>query len=326
MAPYITVAVCVYNTPRKLLDDCLKSLIAQDYSNYDILIVDNHSTEQETLESLSYWVKNHPNNIRAIFKKENKGLHDSRNVAISNCKGQYIAFVDSDDVVAENYLTKLAFNVSSKKRGGLIISKVGFKRFSESCSFEWKDIKASFFDRNESLLRLLTERIMPSVWGTLFPISCFDGFLCLEENGVDDMQMNLYAINKCDFLVYSDDQLYGWRNSTGSSMKNNKFLHMVDFSLNGWLDFAKSNCEGAVPYLEFRLAVSSVKCLITDKYHKMKWRDFVLLISPHILLVSQSLKKSDDLFLSKKQRLLYVLMCRFKHLYCHLYAKKRDSI
>ena len=58
MVPSITIAVCVYNTPKKLLDDCMKSLISQDYSNFDILIVDNHSTEKETLESLSYWAEN----------------------------------------------------------------------------------------------------------------------------------------------------------------------------------------------------------------------------------------------------------------------------
>lgn len=322
MVPSITVAVCVYNTPKKLLDDCMKSLVSQDYSNFDILIVDNHSTEKETLGSLSYWVENYSHIVRIIHKKENRGLHDSRNIAIKNCKGQYIAFVDSDDVVAKNYLSKLAFNVSL--RGGLIISKIGFKRFSENCSFEHKNIKPSFFDRNESLLRLLTERIMPSVWGTLFPVLCFDGFLCSEENGVDDMQMNLYAFDKCDFVVYSEEQLYGWRNFTGSSMKNNKFLHMVDFSLLKWLDYAENKCHDAVPYLKFRLAISSVKCSIVDKYREMKWHDFVLLITPYISKISKSLKTSKILFLTKKQRLSYKFMCRFKHLYCSMYAKKRN--
>lgn len=317
--------MCTYNTERRLLVECLDSVASQTYSSYTVLIIDNCSARAETIATIQEYCAKYPN-FRLISKGANRGLHDSRNVAIKNCDGEYVAFVDSDDVVAKNYLETMAACITKGSHSPQSIVKVGFLRFDDRCVFPAEDGVLTSFDSSKGVLRLLTERIMPSVWGTLFPIVCFDRFVCSEENGVDDMQMNLWAMEKCESVVCSTKRIYGWRNATGSSMKNAKFLHLVDFSLRKWLEYAETQCPEAVPYLKLRLVISDIKCLIVDQYDRLVWRDFFQLLKPALKELKNKLVDRRTLFLSRKTALLYKAILLFPRLYCALYFKHRKAL
>ena len=98
----ISVIVPAYNT-EKYISTCIDSLLAQTYINYEIIIINDGSTDH-TLSILDKY-RQHPN-IR-IFSQENAGLSAARNRGISVSNGDLICFVDSDDYVAKNYLEKL---------------------------------------------------------------------------------------------------------------------------------------------------------------------------------------------------------------------------
>jgi len=93
--PIISIIVPVYNTPRKLLEECLESLHLQEYEDAEFIIVDDGSdaewiiTVVEQFKSLDCRFK--------YLKKANSGPADSRNIGLKQSKGTYIMFVDSDD-------------------------------------------------------------------------------------------------------------------------------------------------------------------------------------------------------------------------------------
>lgn len=104
MIDLISVIIPIYNTPKKLLEKCLKSIINQSYNYLEIIIVDDGSNAE--------CVKNYSNILtkekRAkIITKKNTGVSDSRNVGLKEAKGKYIMFVDSDDYLDLNYIEYL---------------------------------------------------------------------------------------------------------------------------------------------------------------------------------------------------------------------------
>lgn len=95
MSDLITIIVPVYNG-EKYIQKCLDSILQQTYDNYEILIVNDGSTD-ETLEIAMQYEKKYEN-VR-IVTKENQGLPQARKTGVENANGSYIGFVDVDDWV-----------------------------------------------------------------------------------------------------------------------------------------------------------------------------------------------------------------------------------
>lgn len=101
--PLISVIVPCYMV-EKYLDLCINSIIGQTYTNLEIILVDDGSTDQSGVICDNYAAKD--NRIKVIHKK-NGGLSDARNVAIDICQGEYITFIDSDDTVSKDHIETL---------------------------------------------------------------------------------------------------------------------------------------------------------------------------------------------------------------------------
>ena len=101
----ISVIVPVYNV-QYFLDDCVKSIVEQSYDNLEIVLVDDGSTDSSREKCDKWGLAD--SRIRVIHQK-NAGLSGARNTGISIAKGDYIAFIDSDDWVTKEYLSYLLF-------------------------------------------------------------------------------------------------------------------------------------------------------------------------------------------------------------------------
>lgn len=89
----ITVIIPIYNT-EKYLRECIESVINQTYSIYEIMLIDDGSTDNSIKISHEYAQKY--KNINVIHTS-NKGVSAARNMAVERASGDYIMFVDSDD-------------------------------------------------------------------------------------------------------------------------------------------------------------------------------------------------------------------------------------
>jgi len=99
--PAISVIVPVYNIEHYVAD-CLDSLLAQSFDDFEIVIVNDGSTDGSARVIERYATQN-PAAIRA-FTKSNGGLSDARNYGMDRAEGAYFAFIDGDDTVAPNML------------------------------------------------------------------------------------------------------------------------------------------------------------------------------------------------------------------------------
>ncbi|WP_339226565.1 glycosyltransferase family 2 protein [Oceanobacillus sp. FSL K6-2867] len=92
--PLISVITPAYNAER-FIGDTIDSVLNQTYSNWEMVIVDDRSTDNTT--SIVEEYRKRDNRIKLIVLEENSGSAVARNTAMENAKGRYIAFLDSDD-------------------------------------------------------------------------------------------------------------------------------------------------------------------------------------------------------------------------------------
>ncbi len=99
MGPKVSVIICVYNGG-KIIGRCIDSLLNQDYDNYEIIVVNDGSTDNTDKILGKY-------KDRVIYAKNkiNKGLAAARNRGTELAKGEYVAFTDVDCVVDKYWLT-----------------------------------------------------------------------------------------------------------------------------------------------------------------------------------------------------------------------------
>lgn len=101
--PLITVIVPVYNA-ETTLKRCVDSILKQQYQNFELLLIDDGSKDQSGVLCDQYAQQDA--RVRVIHQA-NAGLSQVRNVGIQEAKGEYIAWCDSDDFVADNYLSEM---------------------------------------------------------------------------------------------------------------------------------------------------------------------------------------------------------------------------
>ena len=124
----ISIIIPVYNTAL-YLDECIKSVLNQTYQDFECILVDDGSTDG-SLKKCQYWALKDPR-IK-VFHQENQGVSAARNKGINEAKGEYIAFIDSDDWVEIYYLEHMLVAML-RYRVDLIVSGFLLRNQNQPC-------------------------------------------------------------------------------------------------------------------------------------------------------------------------------------------------
>lgn len=121
--PLISVIVPIYNT-EKFLKRCIESLINQTYKELEIILVNDASTDDSAEIIEEYTASD--NRVRCITHPQNKGLFQARITGVQASKGDYIAFVDSDDYVSIDWF-RLLVKKAEEERADITIGEWCFE-------------------------------------------------------------------------------------------------------------------------------------------------------------------------------------------------------
>lgn len=103
--PLVSVVLCFYNE-EKFIEESVQSILDQEYKNWELILVDDGSKDKSTAMAKRY-AENYPDKIFYLDHKRhaNRGLSASRNAGIRNAHGDFIAFIDADDVWLSNKIS-----------------------------------------------------------------------------------------------------------------------------------------------------------------------------------------------------------------------------
>ena len=108
--PKVSVIIVNYNG-KTLLEKCLESLFKTDYNNFEVILVDNNSTDG----SMEFVTKNYPK-IIVIKLDSNKGFAEPNNIAAKISKGKYLLFLNNDTVVTPNFISEMVKVMETDKK------------------------------------------------------------------------------------------------------------------------------------------------------------------------------------------------------------------
>lgn len=175
-----TVIVPVYNT-EKCISHCVESILAQDYQNFELILIDDGSTDTSGLICDKYVQID--SRIRVIHKS-NGGIASVRNLGIAEAKGEWITFCDSDDFVYRGWLSTFADNCTDVD---MVCQGIRFD-YSQSNfqNLQYKDVS---FNYNGDALGYVLKTYEKNVVGYT-TIKCFKKEL-LEQSGLQFEQANV---------------------------------------------------------------------------------------------------------------------------------------
>ncbi len=212
----VSVVVPIYKVER-YLDKCVNSIINQTYSNLEIVLVDDGSPDNCPVICDEYAKKD--SRIRVIHKA-NGGLSDARNVGIENSEGEYICFIDSDDYVHEDYISKL---LTGALNNDADICVCNFYYVNEKGKiWERKQKYAKVFSSTEALKDIFTtdQNTEIVVWNKIYKRDLFIKYnIRFPKGKIHEDNFTTYKLyDKANKVVLISDNLYYYLQRENSIM------------------------------------------------------------------------------------------------------------
>ena len=105
LPPRISVIVTSYNQ-QEYLREAIESAINQTVAAFEIIVADDHSTKDGSIETIREYVERYPGLVRGLFQEKNVGIPKNRNSALQMVRGDYIAILDGDDRLLPRFVER----------------------------------------------------------------------------------------------------------------------------------------------------------------------------------------------------------------------------
>lgn len=312
----ITVIVPVYNVEKYLLA-CIRSIQNQTYDNFELILVDDGSTDLSG--EICDICASKDSRIIVIHQK-NSGLSAARNKGIHNANGLYISFIDSDDYVAPDYIERLYLALKEKY---VQISICDFKKVNENVEFsdlEYDEISAF------KTLKLTNEEAIKHVYSSdlhgidfisvakLYDINLFrDNKILFPIGKIHEDAFTTYKLfYAADNIAYTDKPMYFYRIREGSITTSSFSLRRLDK-----LQATREECEffkvkGNYDLLRLALFDHLHENKVILKYMSETRLDFRISIKEVSFRMGEDIKKySQYVSIPLKKKLYYTILSKF---------------
>lgn len=240
--PEITVVVPIYKVEKEL-PRCVESLLHQDYTDFELLLVDDGSPDRCGTICEQYAAQDH--RIR-VFHQKNSGLSDARNRGTREAVGRYITFVDSDDFILPNFLSTLYQGMQSNHAQ---ISVCGISVCREpvlpACD---RNITFCCYSREDALKKILYQRGADvSACAKLYRLETARRFPYPSGRVYEDILTTVQMFCAEQSVAFTDAQLYGYYQRQTSIAHNRGMEVCLDEAemTRKMLDYIEQNCPQA---------------------------------------------------------------------------------
>ena len=247
--PRVSVIIPIYKV-EKYLATCLDSVLAQTLTDWEAICV-NDGSPDKCGEILAQYAKK-DKRFKVITQK-NQGVSVARNNALKQATGDYICFLDSDDMLHPEFLKILLENIKKYH-----VQEIGceFQVFKDQCVHAHMPKCLTIRYYRHPLIRYLLRnmRYHAMVWGKLYHRSVFQN-LHFEPaiNYGEDSHISMQILSKVDSVVFISLPLYAYRESESSLTRSEFSVKMVDDHISSGIMlnefFEKNNSSKFVRFL-----------------------------------------------------------------------------
>ena len=258
--PLISVVIPAYNA-EQFLDETLESVLSQTYENWECIIVNDGSTDN-TESIAKKWCEKDAR--FCYFYKENSGVSDTRNLGIKEARGEYIAFLDADDLYMPNFLDVCLENLVEKDVD-LIAPKMLEFRDVRNGVIEDEDKKDYLYSGKEGIaLFLHSNRLTMALLCKKSVMDEVGGFTWHKK--AEDLHCWLKVLF-AGYKIYRLGEYYAYRrmhNNSWSSMDRNCSKEVLELIVS-----LKANIlENGMDYYRYFNRWAKKNIIINDKNRK----------------------------------------------------------
>lgn len=242
--PLVSVIIPMHNS-ELLISNVLDSVVTQTYQNLEIIVVDDKSTDKGLDIVRTYCDKY--SRVRVVALTQNVGVGGARNEGIKKAQGDYIAWLDSDDIY-NIYFIETLMNIALDYNCDVVeCQPIVFSNDSEidnKVKPEITDIK--FGDGSEIIRRFASKELQTSLWSKLFRATIFDNFEFPIGEIYEEPYFYFKKYQEFRKVAFIKNQLYFYRNTPNSIMKS--FSDETIISNLRLQDFILNHIQGHCPY------------------------------------------------------------------------------
>ncbi len=280
--PKVSIIIPVYNTER-YLSRCLESVVGQTLKDFEVLCVDDFSTDG----SLSFLERfaSIDRRFKILKMPENRGLSLARNNGLDYASGEYVYFLDSDDWIDTDFLEAMCSKADEFSLNEVV--NTNYVREYEGSNLNIEDDERLVFKEGFWDSRVIQSRFNnPAVWCRLFRKSCLDD-LKLRFSDVryaEDVPFSGVADLSQAHCYIFDGPAYHYYQRDGSLIRNKDFsyYHVLAFiSLYNALRSRGIRTEGARLFATF-------KALILDTQEKFK------VVHDYAEIIAEEVRRNPD--------------------------------
>lgn len=219
--PLVSIIIPVYNL-ENYIAICLESVIRQTYSNIEIILVDDGSTDNSIVICNKYG--NIDSRIK-IIHQHNQGQSAARNAGLEVMRGEYVTFIDGDDYVHIEYINLLYQMCSCNN---CQISQCSYETVYNGTFFDNKRLKEDtiVYGTKDAFL---SRRMRASVWARLYESKLFRDERFAYGKIYEDEDMTYKLVYKAQNVALTENKLYYYYQRSGSTMKNKNLFLSTDF-------------------------------------------------------------------------------------------------
>ena len=301
----LSLIVPVYNS-EKYLEACLLSLLNQNTKfGYEIICVNDGSTDK-SLKIVERLVAQYPNILR-IINQENQGISRSRNKGITVARGQFIGFVDNDDLVTSDYVETF---VSKMRKTNADMIQAGYDIVDSHGNLLNTISKGNHMWTKESD-NIEKERLVRGLpWDGVFKKELFEKVRFPENFWYEDMLLRMLLMRKAKTIVTIDNVLYHYvmhSTNTYKSIFNPGNIKCIDqyWLLSQFLKYQTEILGLPVDDAQYVVMLKELSYLLWSRTKKLplKYRKAVFCLASDLV---KSLNRSQSLSpkLSKVEKTL----------------------
>lgn len=270
----VSVIVPVYNI-EKYIKNCIESILRQTYMQIEVILVDDGSTDTSGKICDEYAEKD--DRIRVIHK-ENEGVSSARNSGLLASEGEYISFVDGDDLLAINAVEVLMNDITEDN--SLVYSGTSYRRINNYHETFTSNLGSKTkYTRDYIIKGLLSgsyENI--GVWGKVFRKEFIGNLLFEGGRGANEDKYFLFQLlmNHDGYISEREDALYGYYIRDGSATTSKYSVRLLDvlFFSNKILERIQNEKEAYLEIAQYNDMVahlSILKAIVrSGMYHQEK--------------------------------------------------------
>ena len=221
--PEISIIVPVYKTER-FLNACIDSILRQTFADFELILVDDGSPD--SCPALCDAAAAKDGRIRVVHQ-QNRGLSGARNAGLDIARGNWIAFVDSDDTITPDYCEKLYRAVQDT---GAKMAVCNYRQVDEALvplKEQYLHVRREVLDTAQVLEHCTLIPYMVA-WNKLYHKSIFAQLRFAEGKLNEDTMLLCYAYEKAGKIANIPDALYLYRKVAGSIVNSKMTLRSLD--------------------------------------------------------------------------------------------------